>query len=132
MVDQKRNVFSPLSQRGEGDRDDVEPIVQILSEKSFLNRLFQIPMGGGDHPDIGLEALVGSQTLEFFVLQDSQKFHLGAGREVSNFIEKDGTSVRFFKPAQPFLDCPCEGSFLMAEELTFKEGFGNRCAAHLY
>src|SRR4030067_3533511 len=89
-------------------------------------------MGGGDHPDIGLEALVGSQTLEFFVLQDSQKFHLGAGREVSDFIKKDGTSVRFFKSAYPSVRRPRESSSLMTEEFTFKEGFGNRRAAHLY
>src|SRR3972149_1946799 len=89
-------------------------------------------MGSGDHPDIGLEASVGSQTLEFLVLQDSQKFNLGAGSEVSNFIQKDGTSIRFFKPAQSFLDCPCEGSFLMAEELAFKTRFRTRCATDLY
>src|SRR5512143_887866 len=132
MVGQKRNVFFPLPQRRKGNRDDVQPIIQVLPKKRLLNRLFQIPVGGGDHPDVGLEALVGSQALKFPVLQNSQKFHLGARGEVSNLVEKDGSAVGFFKSAYPSMGRSCESASLMAEEFALQEGFGNRSAADLH
>ena len=39
---------------GERDRDDVEAVVQIFTERPLADRLLDVLVGGGDKTDVGL------------------------------------------------------------------------------
>ena len=80
-------------------------------------------MSGCDHPHIRLEARVRPQALKLLLLKDPEKFYLGARGEVADLVEEDAPAVCLFKPAHPSLGCSGECAFLVAEELTFEEGF---------
>ena len=54
---QKRNILFPLAQGRNADLDDIQPVEQILPERAALHFAREIPMGGGDDPDIHLLAM---------------------------------------------------------------------------
>ncbi len=50
------------------DREDVEPVVEIAAELAILYHLPEIPIGGGDQPDVGLDQLVAAEALKLLLL----------------------------------------------------------------
>ena len=52
MLRQQRDVIRPLAQRRHHQRQDVEPIVQVLAETPFADRLAQAHVGGGNDTDV--------------------------------------------------------------------------------
>ena len=50
---------------GNGDGDHVETVEQILAEPAVCDRLFQIAMRGGDHPDINFDGLTAADAVDF-------------------------------------------------------------------
>ena len=54
---QLRQILDAIAQRRHPDRDDVDPVVEVLAEAPFLDRLLEIDVGRGDQPEIGLDRL---------------------------------------------------------------------------
>ena len=52
-----RDVLGALAQRRQLDRDDVDPVVEVLAEAPFLDRLLEVDVGRGDQPELGLDRL---------------------------------------------------------------------------
>ena len=57
VVGKEENVPVPLAQRGRGNGDDVEPVVEILPEIPGPDLLLQIEVAGGDDPQINRNIL---------------------------------------------------------------------------
>ena len=55
--DQQRNVLGPLAQRRHADREDVEPVVQVLAERPRRDQLLEIAVGRGDDPHVDVDRL---------------------------------------------------------------------------
>ena len=49
--------------------------------------------------------------------QNSEKFGLYIQGHITNFIQKQGSSIRHFKLAQPLFQSTCKRSLFMPEEL---------------
>src|SRR5436190_11467024 len=47
-------------------------------------------------------------------------------REFADLVEEDGAAIGDLQAALPLCQCPGKSSFLVAEELAFNQGFGER------
>lgn len=52
MVHQQLHIAVTLTQRRQGNRDNIEAVIEILAEFTFTDKLFQILVGRGHNPDI--------------------------------------------------------------------------------
>src|ERR1700733_14310805 len=132
VPDQMRNVLGPVAQSRNGDREDVQPIIEILPEFTFCNHLSEIAMRGCYQPHIGLDRPRAAQTLEFPLLEHAQQLGLQLHRHVSYFVQKQRPLVRQFKAAQALRRGAREGPSLMTEEFALEQAEWNRGAAYLY
>ena len=57
-------------------------------------------MCGRDDPNVNMDWLRTSNSLEFPLLQDPQECDLYVERKVAYFIQEDGTAIRQFKAAE--------------------------------
>src|SRR5580704_11437234 len=48
MQRQRGNVFAMLAQGRQGHRNYIQPVIEVLPEFARPDRLFQVPVGGGD------------------------------------------------------------------------------------
>ena len=64
VLDEQRDVLAPIAQRRQRDRDDVEPVEQVLAELAVRDRLLQVAVGRGDDPDVDLDRLGAADAAE--------------------------------------------------------------------
>ena len=76
MLRQQRDVFRPLAQRRQVDRDHMYPIVEILTEFSFTDRLVQVLVGGGNEPHVHSMGLNRANRVKLLFLKHPQQLHL--------------------------------------------------------
>ena len=67
--DEDRNVLAPLTQRRHADREDVEPVVEIVPERPRSHQLLEIAMGGGDNPHVDGDSRGTPQPLDLPLFQ---------------------------------------------------------------
>ena len=94
---QQRNIFLTLPQRGEIDGDDIQAIVEIVAELSFLDQLLEIHVGGRDDAHVNLNLLYTTQVHELSVLEHAQDFGLRVHGHGSDFIQKQCAAVGHFE-----------------------------------
>src|SRR3954471_6859511 len=117
MPDEQRNVLWPLSQRRNPDRKDVQAIEQIGPKRLRLDHLFEVPIGGRNHPRVGLQRPRAAETLELPLLQHTQQLRLELERDFPNFVEEHGAVIRELEPADALRNGARERPFLVSEEL---------------
>lgn len=59
--DEVGDVLPPFPERREGDLDDLEPVVEVLTELPFFDQPLQVLVGGGDDTGLGFEDLLPPQ-----------------------------------------------------------------------
>src|SRR4029077_13797322 len=122
-------VLDALPERRYRNREHVEPLEQILTERSILNRFFQIPVRGRDDADIYLDWLGAPEPLDHPFLEDTEQLYLDIRGELSNLIEEERGVVGGLEPADLTHPGAGEGAALMSKELAFDERARNRGAA---
>src|SRR5215470_4761016 len=121
MVGECLNVLPALSERRELDWDHVEPVIEILPERSFLDRTFQVAVGGSNHPHIDGDWRDTAHAFEFPLLEESQELGLELASKIADLVEEDGSSVGHFEPSSLAPVCAREGTLLMSEQLALQE-----------
>ncbi len=128
VFDEGGDVFGAFAQGREDNGNDVEAIEEILSECAFAHEGFQVAVGGGDDAHVGLSGAGLPHRLKFAFLEDTEEFDLERGGDFTDFVKKDGAGVGGFEESLSIGDGASEGSFDVAEERAFKEGFGESAA----
>ena len=64
-----RNVFGPLPQRGNGNREDLQPVIKVFTKSTLLDHAGQIAVRRGDDPDVHLMSVVATQSFKLLFLQ---------------------------------------------------------------
>src|SRR5205809_748373 len=72
---------------------DVQAVVEVLAETSFLDRRGEIDVRGGDDPDVDFERLVFADPPHFAVLDGAQEFRLERHRRLGDLVEEKRTAV---------------------------------------
>jgi hypothetical protein len=112
------------------DRDDVQPVVQILLKSAVRDHLPQVAIRRGNHANVHLERPLGSERLELALLQYPQELRLQRGAHRSDFVEEDRSSVRKRELSLLARRRAGECAPDVAEQLAFEEGFGNCRTVH--
>lgn len=109
MLGQKREVLLPLSEGRQENGDDTQAIKEGFPELPRLHQGLQILIGGGDDPDVQLEALCPSHPFDLALLEKAKQLGLDRGADISHLVQKAGPTVgRWRDPDQfPSPSPPC-------------------------
>ena len=100
MLDQRGNIFTTFRQRGDEDRHNIQPIIEILPEPPRIDFIGQGPRAGGQHTHVDFHQPLATDAGEALVGQDAQDFALRRHRHVGDFIEKERPAMRPFKQSR--------------------------------
>ena len=128
MLDEQRDVFLPLAQRRQMDRNDIQAIEQILAEGSFGHHLLQIAVGRGDDAHVDLGRVRVADALELALLQHAQQLHLHPGAHRPDLVHEQRALVRLLEAALPRADRARERAAHVTEQLGLEQRLGNRAA----
>src|SRR6266849_5376873 len=131
MMNEEQYVLGSFTNRGQGDANGIESVVQILPERSILKRFRESSVGCRDHTRIDFVGGAFADAFAFPLLKESQQLHLSRLRNFTHLIEEDGPAVCHFKPAFPVLERAREGAPHMAEELAIHQILRERAAIDL-
>src|SRR5438874_2671370 len=131
VLDQERQVLDPLAQRRQQDRDDVQPVVEVLAEAARFHLGLEVLVGGREDAHVDLERAVAADPLELALLQDAQDLGLRLRLHVADLVEKECPAVGDLELALARRDGPREGALLVTEELALDQLARERRAVHL-
>ena len=75
------------------DADDIETVIQILTEFLLSNGFLQIPVCRGDDPDVRLESGIASDPRKLPLLKDAEELALHRQGHLANLIQEESASV---------------------------------------
>src|SRR5205807_10233145 len=97
VFQQDENVVLPCAKRGTLEREYVQPVVEVRAKCPVCNGGFQIAISCRYYADIDLSGLRAADAFEFTFLQHPQECNLSVQRQLRDFVEENGSSVRQFK-----------------------------------
>src|SRR6266404_3191295 len=89
-----RNICFSFAERGQRNRENIQAIVQILSEFTVTDHLPQVSIGRRYDTNIDARGTVAAYGLELALLYHAEQRGLKLQWHVSNFIKKPCASVR--------------------------------------
>src|SRR5690348_11443682 len=89
MSRERGDVAEPVTQRGEVDADDIDPVIEILAEPSIGDERLEGLVGGQNHASIYFDRLGGADGLEAAFLQDTEELELHGGGSGVDLVEED-------------------------------------------
>ena len=101
---------------GQIDVDDVQPVVEILTEPALVHHMPKIAVGRGDDPDVDLDRFHSAQAHELALLHDAQQLGLRVWRDVADLIEEDAALVREIAQTLLRVDGACERALHVTEQ----------------
>ena len=125
------DVAVALAQRGQGDREHVEAVVEVLAERPGRDRRGEVLVRRGDEAHVGLERLGPAEALVLARLQHPQELDLRGQRQVADLVEEQRAALRAIEPPLLAPDGAGEGAALVAEELRLEQRLGERGAVDL-
>src|SRR6266478_7398293 len=126
-----RNIHFSLAERWQRNRENIQPIVQILSEFAVTDHLPQVSIARRDDTNIDPRGTGAAHSLELAFLEHSKKLGLKLQRHVSNFVEEQRSTIGQRKTAHVRTNSAGESSALVSEEFAFQKTGGHRRAVHL-
>ena len=90
IIDQQRDVFPALPKRRHGDRENIQPVPEILPERSLVDLRFKIAIGGGDDADIDFYRVGTAQAFKLAGLDDLEQLGLQIKGQFADLIQKQG------------------------------------------
>ena len=128
VVGEQRQILLAVAQRRQGQRDDVEPVEQILAEGAGLDRRVEVAIGRGDQPEVDAHRPRAADPLELALLQRAQQLRLQVERQLADLVEKQRAAVGELEPSLLQAERAGERALLVAEELGLEQRLGQRRA----
>ncbi|MPN50040.1 hypothetical protein SDC9_197665 [bioreactor metagenome] len=117
MIYEQRNILAPISQAGQLQPHNVNPIKEVLTKAALLHQLAQVLVSSRNDPHIGLYGLYTTERLINTLLQHPQQPHLHGRRNIAYFIQKNGSAFREGEPARLVSPCVGKRPGLIAKQL---------------
>jgi hypothetical protein len=95
----------------------VQPVEEVLAEPPAPDVLLEIPVGGGDDPDIGMAGPVLAHPLEGPFLKEAEQLRLRGGPQLADLVEEQRPSLRGLHPPGRVAHSPGEGAAGVPEQL---------------
>src|SRR3990172_3611095 len=122
---QKGDVVAALAQGGQRDGNHVQAVVQVLPEGALLHGLLQVPVGGGDDPDVDLDGPGAPHPLDLPLLEGPEDLGLQVQPHGAHLVQKQAPPRGQLELPHLGGDGPGEGPLLVAEELGFQQFRGD-------
>src|SRR5688572_30226359 len=97
VLGQWQDVFTPIAQRRQLDRNNCQTVVEIFAKRTLFHRVLQFDVSRGHDSHIDSPRSCITEWCELSLLNNSQQPHLGLRRNVTNLIEENRTAVGNFK-----------------------------------
>src|SRR6267143_3836988 len=120
---QGNDVFAPLRERGENERDDVEAIVKVLAEPPGFHLDIEVAMRRGDDPYVHRRPVSRTDRTHLAVLQYPQELGLQSKGHIADLIQEKRASVRCGDKPLVVVDRAGERAFAVSEQFGFKQIF---------
>src|SRR5688572_18174645 len=129
MIGEQWYVLYSFPQRRNRYLNDVEPIVQILTQLLVSNGLARVPVRSRDEAHINycILCLAPHATYDS-ILKHSQHLRLERHRHLGQLVEEQRSAVSQLEQAHLLAIGAGKGSFAVAEHLRFEQLLGNRRA----
>ena len=95
VLREEQDIFRPIAQRRQRERNDVEPIEQIFAETSRARPRFEIAIRRRNQPHVGLTLSRFAEPLIGPVVEKTQQARLGVRRQFADFVEKQCAAFGF-------------------------------------
>ena len=128
MARDQQHVVVALAQRRKLNRNDVQPVEQILAESSRTDLGPRVAVGGAHDSDIGRAGGVLSHALYDAILEESQHFDLQGRFHLADLVQKQRSAVRHERRAFAFGAGTSERPFDVAEKLALQQIVRDGCA----
>ena len=110
----------------QGDGHDVEPIEQILAERSLLDHLADITAGGGENAHIDLVVLVTADGREGQRLQNAKELGLQTQLEIADLVDEERSAIGLLESSDAAVGGAGECAADMPEQFAFNQGSWER------
>ena len=121
MRHQQRDVLPPLAQRGNPQRQHVQPEKKIAAERAFVHGPFQIAIGRGQNSHVDGNALHASHRTNLLLLNRPQQLRLQVDWQLANFVQKYRASFSDRQQSVFRIRRPCESTADVAEQFAFDQ-----------
>ena len=112
---QGRDVLTPLGERRQPDREDVQPVKEVAAEATGLDTGLEVPVGGGQDADVHLDLGLAPQPGDAVLLHRPQELALGRRRYLADLVEEQRAAVGLLETSQVPGRSTGERSPLMAD-----------------
>ena len=72
---------------------DVQPVIEVLAELAIGDRLFQVAVGGGDHPHVDRDLARTAHALKRPLLEHPQQLRLKIRIQLADFVQVKNASL---------------------------------------
>ena len=127
---QDAEVLAAAAQGRKREREAADPRVQIGAELAPLDQGLQVPVGGGDQPEVHLDRLGAADGKHLGLLQSAQQRRLAGAGQIGHLVEEEGPAVGGADQAWPVLAGAGEGPPAVPEQLRLHQRSRNRPAVH--
>src|SRR6266702_122280 len=121
VLGQEGDFLRAPAQGGNDDLDDVQAIVEVVTEAAGRDRLLQVLVGGGQAPNIHFDGGPAADAGELTVLEHVEELALERRVQISDLVEEDRAVVGRLELAELELVGAGEGPALVTEQLALQE-----------
>ena len=125
VLRQQQDVAAAGAQRRQLDVDHVDAVVEVLAKAAFLDRGFEIAIGGGDDADVERHLGVPADRPDRPLLEGAQQLGLQPEREVADLVEEERAAVGLDEESGAGAARVGEGAAGVAEELALEQRLGH-------
>src|SRR5262245_25283358 len=131
MASEERYVVSPLAERWDVNREDTEPVEEVLPEPAGFHFPRQIAVGGRDEASVHAPRMVLADALDAAVLRGAEQLGLEVDRDLAYLVQEQRSTIGQLKASHAVLGRSREGALDVAEELALEQLTGDRRAVDL-
>src|SRR6516165_6813341 len=121
MCGQKSYISFAFPERRNLQRKDIETVIEVFAKVTRAYVFLQISIGGCDDTHIRLPGSVLAYTFITLLLQHTQQLALELQRDLTNFVQEEGSTSSDFETAGSILDRPGERALGVPKKFTFKQ-----------
>ncbi len=126
MLCQQRNVPAPGTQRGQGDAQRGQAVIQIAAEAPGRRALLQRLQGGGHHAQVDRGRFGCAHAQHFALFQHAQQAGLQRQRQFADLIQEQGAAICGLDQADAAAAPRAgEGAIAVAEQLRLQQRFAD-------
>src|ERR1700730_11209091 len=117
VVSQDRNIVSSLSERWDVNRQDANPVEEILTKITRLHLSFQKPIRSANKSNIYSPVASSANPIELAILKQVKQFYLNGRVQVTDLVQKECAAVSKLYATGLRTISASESAFFIAEEL---------------